>query len=714
MLKSMLSNGPEAPKLSKVPPQSGSSTRSLGLWMATLLISTLGILLPSPGIAELETEKAPQPANVFQMPAYVSLQTQLTKAVIILFYQRRYAEAEEALRGLIEKFPNWSVHHYNLAAALARQNKNEEALKSLEQAISLGFSSKSAMEQDPDLDRLRQLPRFQELLAKLEQEPKTTAGTAPPSFIPKLVQERLAIVDESNTAWEPRSNMLFAAFKFAEAPETKRVYRGVDRISELLNVWYQRGEAAGNHGDLYDNRDDGHSRLPKKQFPQVSHVEYSTKAREAGINYGVNSQLLFNAITFGNSSTALTGSNIWRSQARLVLTTPELVARAYQHYVNDHLYVFPEHRDHDLETGDLFPANTPYMIVSQGSSRSDRPFLRAVAAILAAFRPDVKAFLRANHLVMPTVQMIFRSGLKSVQTPEDYLSAKAHPSVFEADDLDVQRMIHRAQDLQADMVPPRVELAVVEESLPKPEIDYFGPANTDEFLFTTPSAIARIVRSTAHERRMVISAANTTDPNGRPLTFTWRVLRGDSDRITIRPLDSNASSVELRIPWHNRRLVPLRPELVTDRVDIGVFAHNREHYSAPAFVSLVYPPNQVRRYDEAGQILEVDYASPGLKDRYADPLLFSHRTWRDSYRYTEDGQLIGWDRISGDSTRRFTRHGALVVETDASGRPTKAERIRYEIKNAAQENRQIVEVPTGKFIAYHYRSASDLLGEPSS
>ena len=136
---------------------------------------------------------------------------------------------------------------------------------------------------------------------------------------------------------------VYAAFKFAEAPDTKRVYRGVDPISELLNLWYERGEAAGNQGDLYDNRDDGHSRLPKKQFPQVSHVEYSAKAREAGVNFGVNSQLLFNAITFGNSSTALTSSNIWRSQARLVLTTPELVARAYQHYVNDHLYVFPEH-----------------------------------------------------------------------------------------------------------------------------------------------------------------------------------------------------------------------------------------------------------------------------------------------------------------------------------------------------------------------------------
>ena len=212
------------------------------------------------------------------------------------------------------------MDHYNLAAALARQNMHK-ALESLETAIRHGFSSTIVMERDPDLDTLRQLPRFQELLAKIERESKATAGTARPSIAPKLVQERLEIVDESNTAWDPRSNMLIATFQFSETPETEHVYRGVDRISELLNSWYERGEAAGNHGDLYDNRDDGHSRLPKKQFPQLSHVEYSAKAREAGVNYGVNSQLLFNAITFGNSSTALTSSPLWRSQARLVLTT---------------------------------------------------------------------------------------------------------------------------------------------------------------------------------------------------------------------------------------------------------------------------------------------------------------------------------------------------------------------------------------------------------
>ena len=685
-------------------------------FLATLLISAAAITVPGRGeaIAASETEPAPQARNVFQKPAYVWLQHRLTLAVITLFRERRYAEAEEALRQLVDKYPNWPVHHYNLAAALARQDKSEEALESLETAIRRGFTNKMAMERDPDLDTLRELPRFQELLAQLDQQPVATAGKARPAFMPLLVQKGRAIVEETNTAWEPRSNTLIAAFRFPDSPEAHQVYGGDARLRELLNPWYDRGEAAGNHGDLYDNRDKGHSLLSKKLFPQLSHVEYGAKARAAGVNYGVNSQFLFNAITFGNSSTALTGRHIWRSQARLVLTTPELVARAYQHYANDHLYVFPEHRDHDPDRGDLFPANTPYMIVSQGSSGSDRPFLHAIGAILAAFKPEVKAFLRANHLIMPTVQMIFRSGMKSVKTPEDYLSARAHPSVFEGADIDLEKMIRQAQGLRADAVPPRVQIAVVEESKARPGIDYFGPSSTDEVLFNTPSAIARIVRSTAHEKRLVISAATTTDPNGRPLRFTWRVLRGDAQQITITPRDGDASVVELRIPWHRRKPIPFKPELTSNRVDIAVFAHNGEHYSAPAFVSLYYPPNQARRYDQGGRVLEVDYAAPALRDLYADPIFFARREWRDRYYYTEEDQLIGWDRISERGTQRFTRHGLRVLETDASGRPTKAERIRYGIENAKGGLRQIVEVPTGELIVYRYSSISDLLGEPGS
>ncbi len=37
--------------------------------------------------------------------------------------------------------------------------------------------------------------------------------------------------------------------------------------------------------------------------------------------------------------------------------------------------------------GDLYPTNTPYLIISQGSSGSDQPFMRAIPFTLAASAP---------------------------------------------------------------------------------------------------------------------------------------------------------------------------------------------------------------------------------------------------------------------------------------------------------------------------------------
>jgi hypothetical protein len=673
---------------------------------ATLVVATIA-WLASPGIPLAASSGSGSP-TIFQMPAYAALQVRLTLPVIALFRDQRYADAEDRLRDLVDKFPDWPVHRYNLAAALARQGKSGPALDSLAQALRLGFANVPALERDPDLDSLRGLPRFRELAAGLAQGTERPVGPFSRSVVPRKIEDGRALVDEANTAWEPNSNTLIAGFAFAGSPPDRTVHGGDGRVAELLNSWYAAGEAAGNHGDLYDNRDGDHSAIAKSTFPQLTHVEYGAEARAAKVHYGVNAHLLFNAITVGNSSTAVTGSQMWRSQARLILTSPELVARAYQHYANDHLYLFPEHRDHDPEMGDLLPANTPYMLVSQGSSGSDQPHLRAVFAILAAFRPDVKAFLRARHLVMPTVQMIFRSGLKSIGPTADYLGPRAHPSVFEASEIDVEKMVRQAHDLRVSDIPPRVEISVVEEDRLRPGIDYFGPSARDEVLFDTPSAIARIARSSAYMRRMVVSAERTRDPNGQPLTFTWTVLRGDPGRIVVTPLNEDASRAELRIAWHDRRSVPLRPELSTDRVDIAVFAHNGARYSAPAFVSVTFPPTQARRYDEAGRILEIDHAPAG--DRYADPVLFPARDWRDRYVYTEDGELIGWDRTSNGATRRFTRHGARVVETDGAGRAIRAERIGYRIATDDVGRRKIVEVPTGMIMTYRYDTASDQLG----
>ena len=91
-----------------------------------------------------------------------------------------------------------------------------------------------------------------------------------------------------------------------------------------------------------------------------------------------------------------------------------------------------------------------------------------------------------------------------------------------------------------------VRVRVVEETQPVPGRDCFSAKS--ERLFDTPAAIARVHRTLAFARRMVISAREgSIDLNGRPLTFRWVILRGDPSRISIQPLNPDGSVAEVRI-----------------------------------------------------------------------------------------------------------------------------------------------------------------------
>src|SRR5690606_6503021 len=223
----------------------------------------------------------------------------------------------------------------------------------------------------------------------------------------------------------------------------------------LLARLYARGLAAGNWGDLYENRDRGHSRLRLERHPQLTEVVYAGAVRRAGLDQGPAGRLLFTAPLIGNSSTALTGGPFWRPLPRLMLTAgEEASARLFQDYLAGQIHVYPEHRDHDPERGDLLPANTPYYIVSQGSSGSDRPHLEALAMILAAFRPDTKRRLVETGLLAPTVQMVYRRSQVPVRTRADYLSGIAHPSAFARERIDLARAVALANAITPGDIPP--------------------------------------------------------------------------------------------------------------------------------------------------------------------------------------------------------------------------------------------------------------------
>ncbi|WP_132541294.1 hypothetical protein [Rhodovulum euryhalinum] len=453
--------------------------------------------------------------------------------------------------------------------------------------------------------------------------------------------------------------------------------------ARLLRHLAGRGGINGFSGILYDNRDRGHSTLDPGLFPRLSRLVYGPALVSEEQDYGLAGRILLPAVVFGNSSTAITNGPIPRSQVRLAMTSRMGQAITPRLYETNALYVYPEHRDHDSE--DLFPANWPYTITSQGSSGSDRRFLVALAMTLAAFPADTFAALREAGLVAPTLQMILRRNLATVSTREDYLSGRAHPVAFEPAQIRIGRMVAQAADLRADAIPPMVRLKVVEDGF-RPAA---GLAGLDERLFDTPSAIARIWRSFDWDREMVVTAADTADPNARPLRFEWRLLKGDPARVQIEPLDSEGRSARITVAWHDPFSEPAPgggEDYATRRharVDIGVFAHNGVHDSAPALVSIAFPAHQVRRYAaaESGgapRLVSIDYDA-AARGAYFDPVLHWTAPWTDEARYDLDGTPLGWNRRWADGRERF-------VSFREMGNPAEP---RYRIDRTAPERPQL-------------------------
>lgn len=82
-----------------------------------------------------------------------------------------YAAAGKTLAELSETRPKMPHLWYNLACALARQDKADEAMQALAQAVSVGWSDASHILDDDDLTTLRQREDFQELVKTVQAKP---------------------------------------------------------------------------------------------------------------------------------------------------------------------------------------------------------------------------------------------------------------------------------------------------------------------------------------------------------------------------------------------------------------------------------------------------------------------------------------------------------------------------------------------------------------
>lgn len=674
------------------------------------LVALAPIVAPSAAKPQSQSQPQPQPkvelvkgVPIFETPKFVEQQTVIYRMVLA----GTLDQAAERLDRLIQRFPKAPRLQIVKAEIAINRNDAKAAIAALTEAASLGFAE---MEMALAAPAFREIAKDKRLQALLEAEPAAIAETP---FVPGLVKKGVGLVAAENTRWKDDLARLEVVFAHPPTQRSKPVSRLKDEIMAKLTRMVRRGRAAGNLGDVYDNRDSGHSGLGGLSDVQVTVAQYSEAAIATGLHYGLNEGLIFDAITFGNSSTAITGKN-WRSQPRQAMSTQLGAFRAWQLYDNNHVYVFPEHRDHDrVENkghGDLFPANTPLMLISKGSSGSDRRFLQAIQIILAAFRPDVKALLKEKRLIAPTVQQIIRRGMAGIETDADYLSPAAHPTVFDQVDLRLDRMLALANAMTADAIPPRAQIAVTAEHQ---AMQPFASPLPEE-LFTTPDATARMWRGGGRTRTYRLSAAGSFDANGRPLTFSWRVLGGDPNRIEIKRLKPDASEVEITIEWHEN--IRNAAGLKSSRIDIGLFAHNGAEYSAPAMFSVMLPAHQSRVYSKDRsdrRPLSIAYLPPNGVKVYADPVIWPRRDWNDVFDYDDRGNLLGWTRnYRKGGAARFTQHGLKVMEADDLGRPAKAEALRYQM--AQDDKGQIIleEQTLGRVFSYAYSGEESRFGLP--
>ncbi|MEI8197470.1 MAG: hypothetical protein WCI73_16360, partial [Phycisphaerae bacterium] len=401
----------------------------------------------------------------------------------------------------------------------------------------------------------------------------------------------------------------------ATAPDKPLITTLPGPAGDLLRRWAAEGTAAGNVGDSYDNRDRGHSQLDLKLFPQLTPITYTDDERKTNVDWAIAVRV-HPPVVLGNSSTAAPptagGSNV-----RMYYNQAPGLMFLFTQYTKCNVYMYPAHHDEiighngnplisDHGYGDLLPTNTPYLITSEGSSGTDQPFMKAVAATLGAFRPEVKKKLIARGLLMPTLQMIFRFTNKPVVKPEDYLTGIAHPSCFNGNVVDVAKMVQMAHDMTVDKLPPVCTLQLLDSDSPAPGREYFDVMQS-ETLAESPCAISHIYRSTAASRRFVISAQKSGDLNNAPIKIYWVVLRGDAKAIQITPRDPQGAVVEVVIPYHARAPISPGNPLESNRVDIGAIVHNGTYYSAPAFFTDYTLDDEGRTYDAGGRILEVGY-----------------------------------------------------------------------------------------------------------
>ncbi len=480
--------------------------------------------------------------SIWEYPARYPEHVRLRNQFVAALREGDTATMEETCRKGVKLLPDDPTWHYNLACSLAYFAKREkESFDELETAIDLGFRDADAIAKDSDLRRLAQHDRYAELIEYAKSMALRPLMTGPLANVEATgIFGRQIALGEQNFGWDFDLGCFVAQLKLAPA------------------------SAGGNVGDLYMNRDGGHSQLNVAAYPGLTVVKLDQSGRERGLDRAVPN-ILFPYPVFGNSSLAYTQPKFWRSLPRALVTTELSRLNAMLRlYLSNQVWVFPSNADTAPvgTNGDVFASITPYWLTTAGRSFSDQPYLRAALEVSRSLPAETKREAVRQGLLAPTVQTLIRKTLRGVANEADYLSARAHPTALPPGGVDTNRLVAAAAQLSAKAIPPlaviRVTTPEVPSSSPWPELSY-----------TTPFAWAYVLRAEVEEREFVISASGAAE-------FEFAHTHGENALVKLERLTPNSARVTLRRSGLNP----------TNRVDIAVFGRNPgTGWGAPSYVS---------------------------------------------------------------------------------------------------------------------------------
>lgn len=378
-----------------------------------------------------------------------------------------------------------------------------------------------------------------------------------------------------------------------------------DPVGKLLNEWFTAGTAAGLGGITYENRDGRHSMIDANAYPQL-------KLSVSADNDRGPARTVRLEPTLGNCSMAAPPEQMG-SLPRMYMSDPEGSLFLAKQYLLNNLFIYPEHLDHDPGSvgvggyGDLYPLNTPALLISQGSSGTDKPFLQALLATTAAFTPETRQLILEKKLLAPTLQAILRRSNKMVGSDADYFTAKAHPVVFDGSQIDEEKMVRMAHDMTPDSIPPVPIIDVIEETPLENGIHFFEPASgtqTSWKIATSPVSVGRIFRGNVTQQGMIVSLAKSFAATSKKIGVRFALLQGDPRFVTIEQQPGTVVA-RIRVRWQPP--ITGARGIRSHRIDIGAFATDGKSVSAPAIISFYMLPNELHFYDNEARVSEIHY-----------------------------------------------------------------------------------------------------------